>query len=211
MKPARALKGAHDSYVFHGIEALKSNYPRVAPRHHANVKTGSAGSVLWHASYLLVDYLATLRNVTPASQVLELGCGWGLASTFASKRFGARVTAADCNANALRLQNVVSATNRTHVHIRHLSFSDLAEIDLSGFNLLIGFDPCYALSTLPQQLNRMHRCVTQGSVSLVLADRGNDLFFRLGRRALSWRYRACLTSVSLSFPVIARGCFSYGT
>lgn len=204
VKPARVLKGAHDSFIFHGIEALKPSHPSVAPRHRANVDSGSTGSVLWHASYLLVDYLATLRNISPANQVLELGCGWGLASTYVSKRFGARVTATDCDAKALRLQNILSATNRTRVHTRQLSFSDLAEIDLSGFNLLIGSEICYALSALPQLENLMHRFAAQGGASLVLADRGNDLFFRLGR-VLSRRYRARLTPVSISFPVPARG------
>ena len=201
--PSMQMKGSHNTFLFHGIKTLKPNHPDVKQLHRNGLDKKCLGSIIWHASYLLVDYLSTL-NFSDDQHFLELGCGWGLASTYIKKTFDAKVTATDRDTNALALQQLLSSNNKVTVNTQQLSFADLMQQDISRFHIMIGAEICYSESTAYQLEQLIEQFSSQGGNAVILADRGCNTFLTLARK-LTKRYSSQLQKISLTQPVTTSG------
>ena len=176
----KILKGSHSSFSLKGLTVIKPNHP-LASQLIANNNPAISGSRIWPSSYLLVNYLST-QTFSPEQHVLELGCGWGLASTYVKKHFESKVTASDGDHQVLAFQNLLSDANDVSVKFKHLSFVELAERDLSHINILIGSDICYSPSITRDLEHLFHRFANQGGSEIILADRGRPSFIGMIER-----------------------------
>ena len=82
-----------------GVKALRSTHPGVRKLKRLQRGHNSAhGNKVWRSSFVLMDYLTTYPP-EPNSQVLDIGCGWGLPGIFLAKEYGMQVTGIDIDAS----------------------------------------------------------------------------------------------------------------
>ncbi|WIO74912.1 methyltransferase [Porticoccaceae bacterium LTM1] len=178
------LKGSHDHFYLNGMEALKPNHPAVRQLISEGHEPNCFGSRIWGASYLLIDYLSRV-NITHQKQLLELGCGWGLVSTFLKKNYNADICACDIDKNVFPFQELLNDTNDVHVPTQCCSFKTLTEQNLSGLDVMVGADICYSPNIEKQLLELFWHFAAQGGREIVLADSGRAPFIDLSERLLA--------------------------
>lgn len=178
------LKGSHDHFYLNGMETLKPNHPAVKQLVDDGFNPDCFGSRIWGASYLLIDYLSRV-NITHQKQLLELGCGWGLVSTFLKKNYNADIRACDIDENVFPFQELINDTNDICVPTQCCSFKDLIKQDLTDLDVMVGADICYSPDTEKQLLELFWHFAEQGGYEIVLADSGRAPFIDLSERLLA--------------------------
>lgn len=181
INPIQALKGSHTSFWMKGLTVIKPNHSAAARMIARNSHPAMTGSRIWPSSYLLVNYLST-QAFSPEQHILELGCGWGLASTYVKKYFGAKVTASDGDYQVLAFQKLLNVANDLSIDFKHHSFAELAERNLSHIDIMMGADICYSPSIALDLERLFHRFASHGGSEIILADRGRPAFSALVER-----------------------------
>ncbi len=177
----QALKGPHTYSSMKGLTVIKPNHPAASQIIARNSSPAMPGSRIWPSSYLLVNYLST-QAFSPEQHVLELGCGWGLASAYVKKYFGANVTASDGDHQVLAFQKLLSGANNLNINFKRRSFVELADGNLSHIDIMIGSDICYSPSTSRDLECLFHRLAAQRGSEIILADSGRPAFTALAER-----------------------------
>jgi len=118
--------------------------------------------------------------VPEGSHVMELGCGWGLASIYCAKTFGAEVTGVDIDPEVFHYLHRHSEINQVEVATINLGFEDLTREHLKGVEVLIGADICFWDSMVDPIRSLISRAMDEDVSLVVLADPGRPPFARLG-------------------------------
>ncbi len=156
-------------------------FARQLGRHY---KPSVHGHKTWGSSFLLMDFLEQQRLLRRGTRVLELGCGWGATSVHCARRFKARVTGLDRDADVFPFMEVQASLNDVRVDTLESDFDGLRGEALSGFDVLLGADVCF-WNELSDSLHKLVRRAARAGVSHVLiADPGRPPFHTLCRRLL---------------------------
>ncbi|TNE76907.1 MAG: hypothetical protein EP334_07560 [Gammaproteobacteria bacterium] len=199
----QSLRGNARQFYVRGIKALKPNHPDVIRLRGDGHCPSEFGSRIWRATYLLIDYLSSL-SLADTRQVIELGCGWGLAGTYLQKWFDVEVMATDIDANVFPYQQLLCQHNDIEMQTRHCSLSQLCEYNLHDIDLMIGADICYSDENAQDIEKLCHHLADQGGGELILADSGREPFEKLIPQLQS-RYQVDVTATTLELPAIASG------
>ena len=170
-----ASNGGRKEIRAYGIRALLSRHPRIRQlkrRHHPCLH----GNKLWSASWLLMDFFKK-KGMPEGSRVLELGCGWGLASIYCAKKFGALATAVDTDADVFPYLHLHADVNGVQIKTLQEDMNRLRKADLEGFDILIGADICFWDSMTHSLKRLINRALRGGVKSIVIADPGRKPFF----------------------------------
>ncbi|MDB4032633.1 methyltransferase domain-containing protein, partial [Porticoccaceae bacterium] len=126
-----------------GIKALRSSHPGVRRLKRQQKGYNSAhGNKVWRSSFVLMDYLTTYPP-EENTQVLDIGCGWGLTGLFLAKEYGAQVTGIDIDASVAPFLALQASINDCQIDFQARGFESLSAEELTAFSTIVGTDICF--------------------------------------------------------------------
>jgi predicted nicotinamide N-methyase len=141
------------------------------------------GNKVWRSSFVLMDYLTTYPP-EPASQVLDIGCGWGLTSIFLAKEYAANVTGLDIDSGVEPFLQLQAQVNQCKINFQAGSFENLSLSELSAYDLMIAADICFWDEMIDPLLDLFSSALSAGVKRIVIADPGRPPFWLLCEHAV---------------------------
>lgn len=136
------------------------------------------GYRVWTSCWLLMEYLKGLR-LPHGLRVMEIGCGWGLASIYCAKQLQAAATCVDVDPEVFPFLLAHAELNQVRVTTLNRDYEDLTAEDLAGIDLLIGADICF-WEEMPVALGDLiDRALAAGVGLILIADPGRSTFDQL--------------------------------
>jgi len=133
------------------------------------------GDKFWASTWLLLDYLERMR-MRARTKVVEVGCGWGLASVYCAKVRKAKVTSVDADPNVLPIASFQAEANGVEIKTREGRFEDLPVELLRKTDVIIGADICFWDELVEPLMRLTRRALRAGVKRVVLADPGRPCF-----------------------------------
>jgi len=171
-------KALKNEIVCHGLRVLRSRHRdiRKLKRDHTPAVHGFR---VWASSWLLVDFFKH-RGLKHGTQVMDVGCGWGLAGIYCAKYHHAAVTSVDIDSDVFPFLHLHAGLNDTKIISLQDSFDDISSERLENTEVLIGADICFWDSMVDSLINLICRALHRGVHLVVIADPGRSPFFELG-------------------------------
>ena len=162
----------------HGLVALLASHPEVRKlkRHHA---PSVHGNKFWKSSWVLIDYFSR-RGLPPGVRVMEVGCGWGLASIYCAKKHGAKVTGVDVDPEVFPYLKLHAAINEVQISTMKSGFAGLTGKHLRKFDVIVGTDICFWDSLVDPLVKLIRRALRAGVRLILIADPGRSPFEQMG-------------------------------
>jgi len=184
---------------FRGVTIPTSSHPVIRQVRRHGSYPSIHGNKLWKSSRLLIDYLEKHRPAH-CHNVIDVGCGWGIAGIWCAKTLGSRVTSVDADPDVfpfLQASANLNGVTTTHLVSR---FEKLSTRELSRFDMLIAADICFWEELVDPVFNMVNRAVKAGVKHIVIADPERAPFFELVRRCearhcaeiLEWQTRGSI-------------------
>lgn len=149
--------------------------------------------VLWPSGLMLAEIMST-REIA-GLDILEIGCGLGLASMIANSR-GGRITASDYH--PLAEEFMAENTKLNHMQVTHFERCDWSKpiTSLGTFDLIIGSDLLYEPDH-PQLLSRFIDVHARAGASVIIVDPGRRQLskFRKKMSLMGYDSRCDVTTV----------------
>lgn len=179
----------------HGIRLLLSTHPEIRKLKCSHFPC-LHGNRLWTSSWLLMDFF-TRRGLPGSRHVMEVGCGWGLASIYCAKRHNAAVTAVDLDPEVFPYLHLHALINGVKVFTMKRAFGGLGQGDLEGIDVLMGADVCFWDKMILSLKRLINRGLRAGVRLVLIADPGRSPFNSLcdyyaereGAHILDWTVR----------------------
>lgn len=165
-----------------GLKILKNGHRDIRKIRKASGEPSIHGNKFWKSTYLLMDYLTEYPPKKHAN-ILEIGCGWGLAGIFCAKEFTANITSLDADDAVFPYLHHHAAINNTCVTTWKCRYENIRKSDLDGFDLMIGADICFWDSMVKPLYNLTKRARDVG-VRVVMTDPGRPTFRELSEHAV---------------------------
>jgi len=166
-----------------GISALRSTHPEVRKLKRQQSGHSAHGNKVWRSSFVLMDYLTTYPP-KPASQVLDVGCGWGLTSIFLAKEYAAKVTGLDIDSGVEPFLRLQAQVNQCEINFKCGGFGSLTATELSAFHLIVAADICFWDEMVDPLLDLFRDALAAGVKRIVIADPGRPPFWSLCEHAV---------------------------
>ena len=162
-----------------GVKALRSTHPGVRRLKRLQQGRNSAhGNKVWRSSFVLMDYLTTYPPVS-GSEVLDIGCGWGLTGLFLAKTFQARVTGIDIDPGVAPFMALQSMVNQTEMLFAARGFESMTAEELASFETVIGTDICFWDDMTQPLFDFISMAIESGVERVIFADPGRPPFWDL--------------------------------
>jgi len=152
----------------YGIKVLLSPHPAIrdlkryfTPNNH--------GNRFWWSSWLLMDYFKQ-RGLKEGSRIMEIGCGWGLASIYCAKKHKALVTGADIDRDVIPYAMLHAEINGVNVNFIRKRFESIRKKDLEGIDVLLGADICFWDHMVKPLKNLITRAQKAGVKQILISD-----------------------------------------
>lgn len=151
-----------------GLDILKSTHPDIKKlkRQHP---TSIHGNKFWGSSYLLMDYFRK-NPLNRNDKVLEIGCGWSLASIYLNKNFGCAVTVVDADKDVFPYAKLHADMNDAELIYKQSYFEKLTKSFLSEFDIIIAADVCFWDELSQIHFNLIKRALQAGVSTVIYAD-----------------------------------------
>ena len=130
-----------------------------------------------------MDFLKR-QGLPQDSRVIEVGCGWGLASIYCAKKHEARVTGVDMDSAVFPYLKLHAEVNRVRVKTERMKFQDLRKKRLSKFDLMIGADVCFWDELVDPVYKLIRRAVKADVQQVIIADPGRPPFHALSEKVV---------------------------
>ena len=166
-----------------GISALRSTHPEVRKLKRQQSGHSAHGNKVWRSSFVLMDYLTTYPP-KPESQVLDVGCGWGLTSIFLAKEYAAKVTGLDIDSGVEPFLRLQAQVNQCEINFKCGGFGSLTATELSAFHLIVAADICFWDEMVDPLLDLFRDALAAGVKRIVIADPGRPPFWSLCEHAV---------------------------
>jgi predicted nicotinamide N-methyase len=162
-----------------GIKALRSSHPGVRRLKRQQKGYNSAhGNKVWRSSFVLMDYLTTYPP-EENTQVLDIGCGWGLTGLFLAKEYGAQVTGIDIDASVAPFLGLQASINDCQIDFQARGFESLSAEELTAFSTIVGTDICFWDELTEPLFELIGLALESGVERLIIADPGRPPFWDL--------------------------------
>ncbi len=201
MSKATNSKTNHIDTAF-GIDILKSGHPEIKKlkRQH---NTSIHGNKFWGSSYLLMDYFES-NPLENSDKVMELGCGWGLASIYLNKNFNCSTIGIDADDAVFPYLDLHAKINNASVNTAKKRFEKITKKDLSTVDILIAADVCFWAELEDIHFNLINRAIQAGVKKIIYADPERQPFINLAERTVE-KFYADYYEHELTTPVETRG------
>ncbi len=163
-----------------GTLALKSSHPAVKKLRRDGHEPSIHGNKVWRSSFVLMNYLKS-KPLPEGARVIDAGCGWGLTGIYLAKRFDARVTGIDADADVAPFLAAQAAINDVEIDFQRKKFHQISKRDLVGVHTLIGADICFWDELVKPLYRLIGRAMSAGVEQVLIADPGRSPFWELGR------------------------------
>ena len=162
-----------------GIKALSSSHPGVRRLKRQQKGYNSAhGNKVWRSSFVLMDYLTTYPP-EENTQVLDIGCGWGLTGLFLAKEYGAQVTGIDIDASVAPFLALQASINDCQIDFQARGFESLSAEELTAFSTIVGTDICFWDELTEPLFELIGLALESGVERIMIADPGRPPFWDL--------------------------------
>ena len=162
-----------------GVKALRSTHPGVRKlKRQQRGHNIAHGNKVWRSSFVLMDYLTTYPP-EPNSQVLDIGCGWGLPGIFLAKEYGMQVTGIDIDASVQPFLSLQASANDCHVNFEARGFESLSKEELTAYTTVIGTDICFWDDLAQPLFELIGLALESGVARVIIADPGRPPFWDL--------------------------------
>ena len=162
-----------------GIKALRSSHPGVRRLKRQQKGYNSAhGNKVWRSSFVLMDYLTTYPP-EENTQVLDIGCGWGLTGLFLAKKYGAQVTGIDIDASVAPFLALQASINDCQIDFQARGFESLSAEELTAFSTIVGTDICFWNELTEPLFELIGLALESGVEHIMIADPGRPPFWDL--------------------------------
>ncbi len=194
-------KNTREAY---GVKILNSQHKDVRRIKQEQEAPSIHGNKFWGSSYLLMDYLAENPPATGCN-VLELGCGWGLAGIHCAKHYQAQVTAVDADDAVFPYLHLHSQHNKVTINTQQQYFEKITAKQLSQYDLIIAADVCFWDELADTVFNLISRACKAGVGKIVIADPERPPFFSMAERCMD-KFYGELEHRAVDNPRRATGC-----
>ena len=194
-----ASRKVRTEHRFRHVAMPTASPPAIPRARRQGAQPSIHGNKLWKSSCLLVDYLN--RNPPPhCQQVIDVGCGWGIAGIWCAKQLGAVVTSVDADPDVFPFLNVTAELNGVSTTPLVSRFEKLTMKQLARFDMLIAADICFWDDLVNPVTNMVNRAVKAGVKQILIADPERSTFFEMAERCadkhcadiIEWRTRGAI-------------------
>ena len=119
------------------------------------------------------------------SKVLDIGCGWGLASIYLATQHKAAVTALDIDASVEPFLKLQAEVNHCSINFQERSFESLTDTELAEYHTLMGTDICFWDEMTTPLFDLVSRAIQAGCQNILIADPGRPPFWDLVDRCMT--------------------------
>lgn len=173
------LKTREKDYTCNGVKVLRSSHRSIRELKRIH-KPSIHGFRIWPSSWLLLDYFMRSRFSSHLN-ILDIGCGWGIAGIYCVKNFKSVVTCLDSDSAVFPYVHLLAGINDVRVNTIEADYSDLAGKDFKNVDVMIGSDICFWDDMVDILKAMMIRALDCGVKTIVFADPGRPSFERLGK------------------------------
>ena len=178
-KKKKVKKTTRQAY---GITVLKAADPRIRKLKKDHTPF-IHGNKFWNSSWCVMDFLAR-QGLPRDANVLELGCGWGLAGIYCAKNHGATVLGMDADSAVFPYLNLHAKINDVEVGTWRCKFEKVKKNDLKGTNLMIGADICFWDEMVDPVYKLIKKAMKVGVGQVIIADPGRPPFQALSEKVV---------------------------
>ena len=166
----------------YGITVLKAADPRIR-KLKKDYTPFIHGNKFWHSSWCVMDFLAR-QGLPQQANVLEIGCGWGLAGMYCAKNHGANVLGMDADSAVFPYLKLHAEINDVEVGTWRCKFEKVKKKDLKGTNLIIGADICFWDEMVDPVYKLIKKAMKVGVGQVIVADPGRPPFHALSEKVV---------------------------
>lgn len=112
------------------------------------------------------------QGLSSGLNVMEVGCGWGVAGIYCAKNHAANVTCVDIDSEVFPYLNLHSQLNEVNVSTLCMGFDQVGLPQLEGMDVLIGADICFWDEMVDSLRALILRALQSGVRLVVIADPG---------------------------------------
>jgi predicted nicotinamide N-methyase len=171
------LKTREKDYTCNGVKVLRSSHRSIRELKRIH-KPSIHGFRIWPSSWLLMDYF-TRSRFSSQLNIIDIGCGWGIAGIYCVKNFNSVVTCIDSDSAVFPYVHLLAGINDVSVETIEADFSDLEDKDFTGIDVMIGSDICFWDDMVDILTAMMQRALDCGVKTIVFADPGRPSFEKL--------------------------------
>ena len=141
------------------------------------------GNKFWNSSWCVMDFLAR-QGLPQEANVLEIGCGWGLAGMYCAKNHGANVLGMDADSAVFPYLKLHAEINDVEVGTWRCKFEKVKKKDLKGTNLILGADICFWDEMVDPVYKLIKKAMKVGVGQVIVADPGRPPFHALSEKVV---------------------------
>lgn len=166
----------------YGITVLKAADPRIR-KLKKDYTPFIHGNKFWNSSWCVMDFLAR-QGLPQEANVMEIGCGWGLAGIYCAKNHSANVLGMDADSAVFPYLKLHAEINDVEVGTWRCKFEKVKKKDLKGTNLIIGADICFWDEMVDPVYKLIKKAMKVGVGQVIVADPGRPPFHALSEKVV---------------------------
>jgi len=159
--------------TLHNIKIPLSSDKHISKLKRKEPATTNHGNKIWNSSLLMIDYLSRY-NLQNFGTALDIGCGWGLVSTYLYKH-GIETVGLDIDKNTKPYLDYVAQINHVMLDVIYEDFLELPVDKLSAVDLIVGCDICY----WDNHVDKLVELGNNFKGTILIADPGRETFWEL--------------------------------
>ena len=158
-----------------GLAILKNSHPDIRRLKGTVNNAQFHGNKFWNSTLIMMDYL---QEYPPEKEIniLEVGCGWGIAGIFCAQKFNAQVIGLDADDSVFPFLELHADINKVEVNTVQMRIEEVTEDQLAAFDMIIGADICFWDSLMDEVAAFIERALDAGVPRVLLTDPGRPNF-----------------------------------
>lgn len=188
---------------YYGIDYPLAGHPARRRLKRDHPATTLHGHKVWGSALLMMDWLSR-EPLAPGSRVVEVGCGWGLLSTYCAKQLACDVTASDIDPAVRPYINALAELNDVELAWRQAEFADWDAATLGGVDVLIASDICFWDQLAEPVWQLINRCIDSGVSQILISDPLRPPFIDVAEACIE-DFHAELVPLAIDSPRRHRG------
>lgn len=172
---------ATETKTVHGLTVYKRNAGSLKRLLEKNDEPEIHGDKIWYSSFFVIDYLDA-NPPKKNTNIMEIGCGWGILSIYCAKKFKAKVTGVDADKNVFPFLRLHAKANDVSIEKRVARFENLKRKTLARQDMILGADICFWDELVDPLYKLIKKSVEAGVSRIIIADPGRSPFLKLAKR-----------------------------